>query len=187
MTYAPRHRNVLVLDGLRIHWCHKVAHSAIHAAVKRCQVTRAYPEEPSRHPRFMVVRHPLDRLVSAWSHFLAEPGASNELTLAGYPPGCSFDAFLGQVLQRHDDEPHTRMQWQAAGPWPIEDLVRLEALPEAWERLRHRHSHLPLDPLPQRNASRHGPWADYYSPTTRQAAEHVFAADLYLWEFAQEA
>lgn len=180
-------RNVIVFDRLRIHWSPKVAHQAINQALGYQHVETAYPDEPGPQKRFMAIRHPLDRLVSAWAFFLdgKTEADNNELILLGYRPGCTFDEFLDRVLVDYDDDIHTAPQSRNAGPFPIDYAVKFEDLPAAWAWLREAYPETQLGPLLVRNASRHAPWTAYYNVTTRAKAEQVFANDLKLWENAR--
>lgn len=175
-----RHRSVIVLENLRIHTIPKVASSSIIDAAQTMQF--AYPEEVGLQKRFMVVRHPLDRLVSTWAFFLkgSRPGG-NELTHLGYEPDCSFDAFVDYCLDMHDANKHTRMQWLYKGPWLVK-TVKFENLKPEWEALRERFPE--LTPLRARNPSTHDGWKRYYTPELRRIAEKHFAADMVLYHEA---
>lgn len=176
-----RGRSVAVIPGLRVHTAPKVASTALLGAVPTSR-RQAYPEEWGEEHRFMVVRHPLDRLVSTWAFFLAQKDRPNEMTAIGYEQPCQFEEFLSYCLEIHDANQHTRAQWLYSGPWIIQQPVRYENLADGWNDLRRQFP--VLGELSVKNASDHGEWRGYYSTRQRIEAEKMFAADMALYEMA---
>lgn len=183
-----RSLSVMLFDGLRYHACPKVASTAIAVSFRTIAEWRT-PEDPGDEYRFMIVRHPLDRLVSAWSFFcdpLRTTMENNpEFQRIGYWKGMGFDDFLEIALKRHGDNIHTRKQINYAGPHEIDLLVPLENLPEAWEMLSQKFDY--LKPLVHNHTSnRKRDWKDYYDYDTRKAAESIFEEDIELYRKAIE-
>lgn len=176
-----RLRNVSVIPGLRVHTVPKVASTAILGAMPTIR-RQAYPEEWGDEYRFMVVRHPLERLVSTWAFFLKDT-RPNELTAIGYEQPCQFEEFLSYCLEIHDANQHTRAQWLYSGPWVLDQMVRYERLAEGWAELREQFP--VLGDLPVKNRSDHDTWQGYYSTRMKIEAEKMFAADMALYEMAK--
>lgn len=180
--------SVLVLDGLRIHTCPKNAStSIIRAAIfapgnADC---RTAPEEPGDEFRFMAVRHPCDRLLSAWMFFCQAAGGGAMLPRIeriGYRAGMALEEFLGVVLERPDGYEAMRPQIVFAGPHKLHLLVPIERLKEGWESLRDRFPILkPLDTI---HKTPHGPWEDHISRRQLERIAAVFGGDIELYEAA---
>lgn len=177
-------RNVMVADGLRVHICPKVGTASISHAFHQVPYRNTFPDEAGGEFRFMPVRHPLDRIVSAWAYFCnaetpheisSQPG----LLGMGYYFGMPFTEFLDICLKRHDENPHTRTQVQFAGPHPFDWLCPLDDLPDAWEVMRERFDY--LKPLVHNHRSHRTVWEKYYDEEMRERAERVFADDLSLF------
>ncbi len=136
----------------------------------------------------MAVRHPLDRIVSAWSFFCNAPTdqeikGQHDVTSLGYYWGMPFALFLDLCLEKHSKNAHTRAQVEFAGPHHIDVLCPLERLQEAWEVLRGLFQY--LHPLTVSHQSQRTNWQTYYTPSQRNRAEQVFANDMRMFEQAQ--
>ena len=179
----------VVKGGLRVHLIPKVAHSAIAYAIGEKQIgQRVEPDEPSEDIRMMVVRHPLDRIVSAWSFFCKErtDAAFNDgMSNLGYYREMSFDEFLNHLLEHYNKNVHTIKQIDFAGGNEIELLIPMEKLSSAWPCIAktYRLSTFRED---RANKSKHEDWQMYYSEGQRNKAEQVFEEDLDLYNLALE-
>ena len=135
----------------------------------------------------MAVRHPLDRIVSAWAFFCADDGRQVDrqpgLKSIGYYHSMPFDEFLDICLDRHNENAHTRKQSVFAGPHEIDWLCRLADLPVRWERLRGMFTKIKEIHVSHR--SEHDKWETYYSKEQRARAESEFSDDVALFERAE--
>jgi len=184
-----RMRTVSVLPGIvRIHFTPKCASASISAALHGTGYKHDFPDGEGTEPRFMAVRHPLDRIVSAWAFFCEnQPDVDRQpgLKAIGYYYGMPFEEFLELCLKRHYENAHTRAQSIFAGPHKIDWLVPLYLLPERWEELRKRFPQANIRQINPSHKSEHKPWQDYYTPPMRAAAETIFADDMRLFELAE--
>lgn len=174
----------MVAEGLRVHICPKVGTASMSHAFHGVPYRNAFPDEEGPGFRFMAVRHPLDRIVSAWAYFCNaetthEIGSQPGLLAMGCYFGMPFSEFLAICLKRHDENPHTRTQVQFAGPHRIDWLCPLDDVPDAWELLRQRFGY--LRPLTHKHRSHRAPWEKYYDEDSRERAETVFADDVALY------
>lgn len=179
-------KNVLVAPGLRVHICPKVATASISDAMLGVKYHHATPDEEGPELRVMPVRHPLDRIVSAWAYFCDaetdhEIKGQKSLHAIGYRYKMPFDDFLNIVLERHAENNHTQMQVDFAGPHEPH-LVTLANLGKAWSMLRVAFPY--LRPIKHVHGSGHAGWQDYYNHTQRDRAMQVFAPDVRLFEKA---
>lgn len=183
-------RNVIHVPGQAlIHICPKVATASqsralVHTGYHHISPTAVCADTAYR---FMIVRHPLDRLVSAWAFFCnSSAPMPDELQELGYWKYMPFDIFLDVVEKRHGEENHTRAQIWYAGPHHADiDPWPFERLNDAWEHLRANHvpKAAPLDHL---HGSEHDDWKQYYLPYRRTSIERLFDCDMALYERACE-
>ena len=178
----------VVKGGLRVHLIPKVAHSALSYSIRDKQLYRTSPEEDSEDTRFMVVRHPLDRIVSAWSFFCKERHHApfNEgMAKLGYSRTMSFSEFLDHLLEHHDKNVHTMKQIKFTGGQDIHILIPIEKLNEKWPELVEAYG---LSPFQNSlaNSSQHEDWMSYYTPEQRVQTEEVFQEDLNLYNLTLE-
>jgi len=177
---------VLVTSGLRVHNIHKNAHSAIKLAFKDVDYETSLPEEEGNEYRFMVVRHPLDRIVSTWAFFCCRPvrNMQDYMEKIGYKLKMSFDDFLDLLLLKHKENVHTQKQILFTGGYEMNELCPIEHLNNRWDQLAERFN---LNKLPQsHNTSVHNHWKEYYSNEQCQRTEGIFKEDLDLYNLALE-
>ena len=162
-------------DGLLIHTVPKVASTSIAKAVAHVRQGRFTPEEISNYPRWMVVRHPLDRLVSAWAFFRDNPDKFYEDRIHGL----SFREALPILLSARLLDRHILPQHLHKGD---NDVVccRYEYIEPGWEALRTRFHW--LRPLKHIHKSDRGDWRDYYTDTMRKMAQKAYSEDMELYE-----
>lgn len=170
--------NVLVATGLLVHTIPKVASTSMSAAMLWKQPRRAYPTENLPGLRVMAVRHPLDRLVSAWRYFTTNPKARFGHDIGG---NATFGDFLAVVLERPCRDRHTRKQVEFSGGQKIDRLVKLENLSHEWERLVGEY---PVASIPHINRTDHAAWRSYYTPDQAGRALAVYRDDVRLYENA---
>jgi len=179
----------VVKGGLRVHLIPKIAHSQIARAIGEKQIgQRVDCNEPSDDFRMMVVRHPLDRIVSAYSFFCKERTNlpfNDGMRVLGYKRDMTFSDFLDHVLEHHEENVHTARQVLFKGNQEIDLLVPVEKLNDVWPDVAKRFN---LSNLEEKHANRstHNHWEDYYSEVERDIAELVFKEDLDLYNLAQE-
>lgn len=175
--------NVLVYGGLRIHTVPKVASTSISAALDRHMLSKVPPDQKGDGWRFMVVRHPLDRLVSAWQFFTPAIRLQHmQVFRHNVQPDMQFGAFLDVVLKDPWKDRHTIPQVDWTGGQTIDQLVKLESLPDEWETLRSRFEG--LKPITHRNKTEHGGWQEYFTDAMADAALEKYGMDLELYEHA---
>lgn len=117
--------------------------------------------ETAKHiprPRFAFVRHPYDRLVSAWTY------AARKGTLAK-------GAITAEGLRRFFATDHLivwpQVRWFDA---PMDYVGRFERLDEDWK-------HISDIPLPHVNKGERGPWQQHLDSEMREMARRYYAED----------
>jgi hypothetical protein len=138
--------------------------------------------------KFAFVRNPFDRIVSAY--FYLDDGGCN----------AEDERFRAEHLSRYDHcfptfvedlprlmaAPHfqPQLRWLCdAGGKPLTDFVgRYENL-EADISTVGRRIGLSFDVLPVINASRHGPYRDYYDDATRRRVAEFYGEDIELFSY----
>lgn len=175
-------KNVLLVRGLGIHTVPKVASTSLSAAVAGMDYRRVSPEDPEPRFRFMVVRHPLERLVSAWRFFTPSHRMQHMRVFRhSVEPDMAFEPFVRVVLRDVEKDRHTTPQAVWKGPHAIDRLVKLENLPSAWGEMQARFG---LGAIPHRNPTEHDEWWTYYTPDLARDALEVYGPDLEIFENA---
>jgi len=156
--------------------------------------------------KFAFVRNPLDRLVSAYFHFVQKPRKAGEFAEyqvcymqikehhARYASGPleGFPEFIQQFDLEHLQKtinhfrPQVYFVCDQQGSLLLDFLGRVETLDKDWETVCGLAGQ-PHLPLARRNATVHRPWQDYYTPELRRLAVALYYYDadvLYpeLWE-----
>lgn len=176
--------SVSVTRQVRVHLVPRVASTSLRDSLLPAEVQRVEPDVPGPEPRFMVVRYPLHRLMSTWRlicfdwpmHHLGKP-YSDRLYAKGYRLKQPLDEFIGVLLERHEEDLHTRLQVSYAGPFPVQ-VIRFEDLATRWEDVRRRD---PLiAPLRRLNVTR--PHHVRLEAAQARRVERLLAPDLELYE-----
>jgi len=123
------------------------------------------------------VRHPLDRLVSAWAD--KSRAMTPGLLHCGFEADMSFDDFVTHVAQHDDDDHHLRQQYRFIvhrGRLSVDFIGRYERLEDDWGLLRKMFG---LQALTHVNPSpRSRDFASYYTAKSRETAENTYRRDL---------
>ena len=179
---------VVVVPGMcRVHLIPKVASAGIYKAFhteKRAHLET--PEESGDEFRLVVVRHPLDRLVSNWTYFCqgspTELNGQPQIRKLGYTDDMAFNDFLEVVFVQHEQNVHTRMQVEFLGPNKASRIIPIDRLDDEWFKLRRRCPEMKvMREIPRTHTTTHRPWGDYYDAGSRVRAEEVFAPDVALF------
>jgi len=131
-----------------------------------------------RYFKFAIVRHPMDRLVSAYQFY-------QEWDHPGVAPAkeCrDIEAFLRSPYFDKDHRNCTRATGSQAlfldtqGAAPVDKICRFETLEEDIAAVAHR---LGIGPptLPHANRSRRGTYEDYFAPVTKDLAQTIYLRD----------
>lgn len=183
-----RYKTVIVSgEGLQIHVNPKVASASISRANKRNPQYSIFSDDPTDNFRFMVVRHPLSRIVSFYKFFVLDAKRiySNQIHELGYEYNQPFEEFLEQYFKVYNRNHHSVKQSDLAGPFPIDCLVKLENLNKEWPKMMKRFeglNGLPEEKIHKTDDSK--PWQDYFTTEQRYKAEQIFKEDLWLYERA---
>jgi len=173
----------VVRGGLRVHLIPKVAHSSIGNTIGESVIDTVYPWEESEDYRVMVVRHPLDRIVSSWAFFTRErPTHCLTKYMLNKCEDESFEQWCLAVLDNYDYDQHFDKQVIFAGGQAIDALIKMENLNKEWPAIASRF-HLPA--IRFENQSKHDHWSTYYTPELRRKAEAVFSTDIILYNSAR--
>lgn len=136
---------------------------------------------------FTFVRHPLDRLVSAYVEKLQKGLAHRLGGGCPLPPSASFlewcrwiDRQNPRHLDRHWLSQSLVLERRAKQP---DVILKFEELPQAWNLIRTRFP--PLKPLAVWNKSDgKRPWQTYYCEESLAIAMRVFRGDMDRWAYA---
>jgi hypothetical protein len=185
---------ILMPDGNVIGWSKKAASTLIHATVKgptsrRCGIAEAVAAKNLGHDVMIVVRHPLDRLVSNYV-FWRTVNASVVRRIFLKDAGPAYDE---QPVELPDDlDAMTIEEWY--------EFTQLKYNPH-WEDQSRLHSDggklvptvlIPWEALdtlnsPRSNPSpRDGTWEDYFTPEFKEKMEERYIDDLAMYIIATE-
>ncbi len=141
-------------------------------------------EDYGDYMKFACVRSPLARLVSSWRMFSAGEGESAEVresecrrTFGIDDSELDFHLFVELALTtpNHHYEPLEHFLPMRDGELAVDWLIPVNELARSWKTVA---SLLDLDePLPVRNATRHGTVEDYYDLPLRHRVETAYAAE----------
>ena len=124
------------------------------------------------------IRHPLDRLVSAWANKIhSESYMERRLGKHGFRLNMPFDEFVRHV-EGHCWDAHIQPQCKFL-PVGTNLVARFERMAEVWPEIQAKFPWLP--DLPHENKTEHAPWESMYTPETREIAERIYQQDLELW------
>lgn len=193
--------NHIVLDEYRLAFIHpcKTANLAQKAALARSlgwSVKTLSAEDsgwdyrcaeniPREYLIVGTVRHPCERLVSAW--FDRQPRLYvSGLHKWGFRQEWTAGQAIAHACQLPDESTneHFRSLHYEFGPVEPDILIRFETLRKDWERTRFavkKHSGLDLPRLEQRNGSKHGPWQYYYTPELLERVHERYSEDFRRW------
>lgn len=172
----------MVNGGLLVHTIPKVASTSMSAAMVWTHPRRAHPTEDLPGFRFMAVRHPLERLVSAWLYFTPGDKLKHmQVFRHNVYKDMPFAEFVRVVLENPNKDRHTRQQDDWRGGQKIDCLVKLENLPREWNKMVGKY---PVVEIPHKNSTDHSEWWSYYTPDLARDALAVYGGDLELYENA---
>jgi hypothetical protein len=185
--------NVMVWpDVLRVHTCPKVASATINAAfsprLSALNRTIQSPNEPGPEFRVGFIRHPMDRLVSAWAFFCNSP-TDDEISgcasfrAVGYRHGMPLEEFLDIALERHNEEDHTSMQCHWLGDQHFDILAPLHKLDAVWSHLVGMFGFC-VKPLRREHIHQSTRSGAVYSSRYMDLVDQEFGRDVQLYQLA---
>lgn len=123
---------------------------------------------------FAVVRHPLDRLVSAFADKVLHgaPGLTPDWYALRH-----FPDFVHRIVSTPPEalNEHMRPQSCFLGRLPFDGFLRFERLQEDWRLVQERTGC--KQPLVKRNASKHQAYRDYFDDALAREAAGYYAED----------
>lgn len=185
-----RLNTVLKAKGLRVHTCPKAGRTSIQFAMKDTGYQPVYPDEEGDEYRWMMVRNPFDRLVSAWGYFCNNDESkyidnNAAFSRLGYYHKMPFSEFLEIALEKHADNEHTRQQKVFAGDFEFDKIVKFENFQEEWAKLAEKFPKI-IPELQHHKKSLRGHWEEYFTEEDKLMVRAVFAPDFELYESAGE-
>lgn len=177
-----------VEGGLRVHLIPKNAHSNVVYAIRDKQIgQRVDVAEASEDTRLAVVRHPLERIVAAYTFFCKERlhlPFNDGMKDVGYKREMTFNQFLEHLLKNYEKNVHTQKQVDFLGGQDIDILIPIEKLQEVWPSIMTKWHVKALDER-LANHSYHDPWETFYTPEQRKLTEETFKEDLDIYNLAR--
>jgi hypothetical protein len=142
--------------------------------------------------KFALVRHPVDRFISAF-YYLLQRSVHPALENATVHTAGNLEAFLDLLdadplaIRRivHFLPQHVFL-CDAQGGVLVDSLYRFEALPDAWEEICRRIG-LPHRELRKVNASSHRPWEEQATPRLVEFVESYYARDFELLDYSRDS
>ncbi len=118
--------------------------------------------------RFVVVRNPWDRMVSAWAYNSKGVGS-----FGSWLTGPAWEAGVGLDLKRCP---------QRCWAWQCNFVLRFERLEEEWDKMCEKLK-LSNAVLKHLNGSDHSHYRDVYTSKTRELVADRFAPDIVSWKY----
>lgn len=133
---------------------------------------------------FGVVRHPLDRFVSAWAYFKTPRNRAcpeNYVLEAMLQEGSVNDFVLTTDFEKISKHiPHFRTQTQyfatPTGRRAMDQIIRFESIQEGFTTLCNELGIAPFH-LPDRRSTVHDPWEDLLSPKSLEKLMRFYGVD----------
>ena len=160
---------------LTIGTTHKVASTTFANALGKRQKFLEYHTPPKDKPVLLVVRHPLDRLVSAYEWFVHSPAniiPGGGARRFGY---IDFSQFLAHT-DKHANMHWTPQTYQHENWREFEFLLPLEELSNWWPAELGEPLH--------RKKTKRKPWQEYYTAEERKRYEKKYIEDIICYERA---
>ena len=147
-----------------------------------------YGELFHQYYKFALVRHPVDRFISAFHYRLqrpVHPALGNEVV---HQAG-SLDAFLeklaadpGLIFRIVHLLPQHQFICDATGSILVDSIFKFENLPFIWKDISQRIG-LPYHPLPKTNPSVRDHWEAYANPGLTAFVRAAYARDFTLFSY----
>lgn len=141
---------------------------------------------------FAVVRHPYDRLYSAWAYFAGDtptsptwPGlkGNSDRVKAHSGPNQTFEYFVMNTQDLETWEhfiPQTKwLEGMTPDALDVTHILKFESLESQWAKFCGDIG-FECEPLPHRNASKRGAWEDAFTPELITKANELYAKDFEL-------
>lgn len=154
---------------------HKTASTTMAHTLGKKGRFNEYREPPRDKPVVMIVRHPLDRLVSAYHWFVLGP--YNIIPGGGNRRFGSIDFAQFVAHTEHHHNMHWTPQTFQLERWREYSLVPLERLRDWWPD--------DLPPLEHKKKTRRLEWQAYYDEPLRERCESRYAEDIEAYELAR--
>ena len=150
-----------------------------------------YQPQFSEYFKFSIVRHPIDRFISAFFYLLQHPihpALGNDVVHRA----ATLEAFVDLVL--HTPRilskivhflPQAYFVCNTDGTILVDEIYRFEGLEHAWRNICQRIGKT-WEPLPSVNSSRHRPWQTYFSSQLDDVMKSTYEKDFALFGYAAD-
>ena len=169
-----------------------IGDASVHLHYSAVQYRAADPENFAAYYKFAFLRHPLDRLVSAFAYYTNSSRHASHIAFAQrhFADLPDFPSFLKALADpwfraRLFTATHFRPQVEFVadhrGAILVDELYRFDEMEAGVAALSYRFSD--AGTLVKRNASqRQADWREYYDAAGKRLAERIYAADFEIYE-----